>query len=118
MRRMTVHFYVRNAKLFSSDQLKTYDSLGLSYIKGDLRSAMVYSGSYKWIRKNTHASLSGSLVNFFRAESISQLLAPLSGIFINSELYRRLQEMLKKLPLDGRPIHGNSFINMMTSTVT
>ena len=57
-------------------------------------------------------------MKFLRAESISQLLAPLSGIFINSELYRRLQEMLKKLPLDGRPIHGNSFINMMMSTVT
>ena len=34
---------------------------------------------------------------------------PSKGIFINSKLFRRLKEMFKKLPLEGRPIHGNCF---------
>ena len=38
-------------------------------------------------------------------------------VFINSKLFRRLQELFQKLPLGGWPIYGNCWICMMTSTL-
>ena len=57
MGKTTFHFKVRNAQIFSSDQLRTYDNLGLSYIRGDLGGDRVHSGSSRRIRKKPHASL-------------------------------------------------------------
>ena len=34
MREMTLHFYVRNSKVFNSDQLKTYENFSLPYTRG------------------------------------------------------------------------------------
>ena len=57
LRQMTLHFYVINAKMFSSDLLKTYDNFSLSYIRWGLVGAMVYSGSSRRIRKKPNVSL-------------------------------------------------------------
>ena len=57
MRKMTLQFHVRNAEIFSSDQLKTYDIFSLSYIRVDSGGARGYLGSSINIRKEPHASL-------------------------------------------------------------
>ena len=44
MRKMILHFYVRNAENFSSDQLKSYGNFSLSYIRGGLGGARVDPG--------------------------------------------------------------------------
>ena len=57
LRKMTLLFFVRNAKIFCSDQLKTYDKFSSSYIRWGLVGAMVYSGCSRRIRKKQHVSL-------------------------------------------------------------
>ena len=56
LRKMTYHLYVRNAKIFRSDQLQTYDDFSLSYIRWGMVGTMVYSGSSRRIRKKPHVS--------------------------------------------------------------
>ena len=46
-----------------------------------------------------------------------ELLATPSDIFINSKLFRRLQELFQKLSLGGRPVYRNCLKYMMTSTL-
>ena len=52
-------FYVRNANLLSSNQLKTYDNFSLSFIRGGRGGgeARVYSGSPRRIIKEPHTFL-------------------------------------------------------------
>ena len=57
MRKMTLYFYVRNAEIFSSDELKTSDIFSLSYIRRGLGRARVNYESSRRIRKEPHASL-------------------------------------------------------------
>ena len=70
---MTLQFYVGNAKIFSSDQLKTYDYFSLSYIRWGLVVGTIafwlfqkdqkYTICFPWVK---FSEVSQS-ITFFRA---------------------------------------------------
>ena len=76
MRNMTLHFYVRNAKILSSDQLQTFDNFSLSYIRGGLGVI----GCILDLPEGSERNHMLPLVKFLRAHRVSELWAPPSGI--------------------------------------